>query len=62
LLPALAGRPPSACQRDLILSCLPAVAEVLPLLSGVERLHLSLDVAEEIAPRIGVEGSYPLLG
>lgn len=106
LLPTLAGRLPSARQRDRILSCMgamppsahllyvfglrargsdavrleifgmepaeildylgnlapqtvPRVAEVLPLFEGVERLHLSLDVAEEIGPRIGLEGSFP---
>jgi hypothetical protein len=37
----------------------PAVAEVTPLFEGVERLHLSLDVAGQVLPRIGVEGSFP---
>lgn len=37
----------------------PAVAEITPLFEGVERLHLSLDVAEEVLPRIGIEGSFP---
>jgi hypothetical protein len=37
----------------------PAVAAIVPLFEGVERLHLSLDVAEEVLPRIGIEGSFP---
>jgi hypothetical protein len=36
-----------------------AVAEIASLFAGVERLHLSLDVAEEVLPRIGIEGSFP---
>jgi hypothetical protein len=36
-----------------------AVTEIAPLFAGVERLHLSLDVAEEVLPRIGIEGSFP---
>jgi hypothetical protein len=35
------------------------VEEVLPLFEGVERLHLSFDVADTIQPRIGLEGSFP---
>ena len=36
-----------------------AAAEIASLFEGVERLHLSLDVAEEVLPRIGIEGSFP---
>ena len=36
-----------------------AVAEIVPWFEGVERLHLSIDVAEEVLPRIGIEGSFP---
>jgi len=36
-----------------------AVAEAAPLFEGVERLHLSLDIGEEVLPRIGIEGSFP---
>ena len=38
---------------------LSAAAAVAPFFAGVERLHLSFDVAEEILPRIGIEGSFP---
>lgn len=31
------------------------------LFEGVERIHLSLDLGEEILPRIGIEGSFPRL-
>jgi hypothetical protein len=37
----------------------PEVREITPCFEGVERLHLSLDVGEEIRPRIGIEGSFP---
>jgi hypothetical protein len=36
-----------------------AVADIAPFFEGVERLHLSFDVAEEVLPRIGIEGSFP---
>jgi len=36
-----------------------AVAKVVSLFEGVERLHLSFDVAEAVLPRIGIEGSFP---
>jgi hypothetical protein len=36
-------------------------AEAAALLAGVERLHLSFDLGEEILPRIGIEGSFPKL-
>jgi hypothetical protein len=36
-----------------------AVEPVVPLFEGVERLHLSFDVTEEILPRVGLEGSFP---
>lgn len=38
------------------------VSEITPLFEGVERLHLSFDVAPEgVLPRIGIEGSFPRL-
>ena len=37
----------------------PSAEAVLPLFAGVERLHLSFDLAAEILPRIGIEGSFP---
>ncbi|HEX6861726.1 MAG TPA: hypothetical protein VF414_02865 [Thermoanaerobaculia bacterium] len=38
------------------------VSEITPLFEGVERLHLSFDVAPEgVLPRIGLEGSFPRL-
>lgn len=41
---------------------LPRVSEVAPLFAGVERIHLSFDIAPEgILPRIGLEGSFPRL-
>jgi hypothetical protein len=36
-----------------------AAQEITPCFEGVERLHLSFDVGEEIRPRIGIEGSFP---
>lgn len=36
-----------------------AVEPVAPLFEGIERLHLSFDVTDEILPRIGLEGSFP---
>lgn len=40
----------------------PAISETLPLFAGVERIHLSFDIAPEgILPRIGLEGSFPRL-
>lgn len=39
----------------------PRVAEPASLLAGVERIHLSLDLAAEISPRIGIEGSFARL-
>lgn len=47
------------CLQGLIPEAVPAVEEVLPLFAGVERLHLSFDVAETVQPRIGLEGSFP---
>jgi hypothetical protein len=35
------------------------VEEVAALFEGVERLHLSFDVGDEVLPRIGIEGSFP---
>lgn len=37
----------------------PGIAQVAPLFVDTERLHLSFDVAEEVLPRIGIEGSFP---
>ena len=37
----------------------PEVLRIAPLFDGVERLHLSFDVSEEVLPRIGIEGSFP---
>ena len=34
------------------------VSEVAPLFEGVERIHLSFDIGEEVSPRIGIEGSF----
>lgn len=39
----------------------PRVAEVVPLFSGVERVHLSFDIASTVLPRIGIEGSFSKL-
>ncbi len=38
---------------------IPAIEQVVHLFNGVERLHLSFDVIEEILPRVGLEGSFP---
>lgn len=35
------------------------LAELEPLCSGLERLHLSFDLGPEIGPRVGLEGSFP---
>jgi hypothetical protein len=45
--------------RDRVPATAASAATVLPLFAGVERLHLSFDLAEEILPRIGIEGSFP---
>jgi hypothetical protein len=37
------------------------VADTAALFEGVERIHLSLDLGEEILPRIGIEGSFSRL-
>lgn len=39
----------------------PWVQGAADLFEGVERIHLSLDVGEEVLPRIGIEGSLPRL-
>lgn len=36
----------------------PWVAGEAALFEGVERIHLSLDLGEEVLPRIGIEGSF----
>jgi hypothetical protein len=45
--------------RSMAPEMVPAIEQVAPLFEGVERLHLSFDVTEEILPRIGLEGSFP---
>jgi hypothetical protein len=45
--------------QDMAPEMVPAVEPVASLFEGVERLHLSFDVADKILPRIGLEGSYP---
>jgi len=45
--------------RSLAPEMVPAVEEVSTIFEGVERLHLSFDVTDEILPRIGIEGSFP---
>ncbi len=45
--------------RRLIPERAPAVERVAPLFAGVERLHLSFEVADAVLPRIGIEGSFP---
>jgi hypothetical protein len=56
------GLEPGAIPGFLERISVPKVSEVLPLFEGVERIHLSFDVAPEgILPRIGLEGSFPRL-
>jgi hypothetical protein len=45
--------------RRVAPAVLPEVEAALPLFAGVEWLHLSFDIASEILPRIGIEGSFP---
>ncbi len=45
--------------QDVAPRTVAAAADITPLFEGVERLHLSFDVAEEVLPRIGIEGSFP---
>jgi hypothetical protein len=45
--------------RSILPERVPAIEELIPLFEGVERLHLSFDVTDEILPRIGIEGSFP---
>ncbi len=56
------GLPPQdapAFLADLAPHLAPAVAKAAPLLTGVERPHLSLDIGPEgIGPRTGLEGSF----
>ncbi len=40
-------------------SLVPAARPLLAAFAGAERLHLSLDLAEEVLPRCGIEGSFP---
>ncbi len=37
----------------------PPLAEIAPVFEGIDRPHLSFDIAEEILPRVGLEGSFP---
>ncbi len=37
------------------------VAEAVEIVDGAERIHLSYDVAADVLPRIGLEGSFPRL-
>ncbi|MFL6293735.1 MAG: hypothetical protein ACJ759_22810 [Thermoanaerobaculia bacterium] len=39
----------------------PWVRDAAGLFEGVERIHLSLDLGEEVLPRIGIEGSFSRL-
>jgi hypothetical protein len=45
--------------RDVAPGEVSRVEEIAPLFEGVERLHLSFDVGDEVLPRIGIEGSFP---
>jgi len=48
--------------RRIAPDSVPRIAETAPLFAGVERLHLSFDIAPEGGlPRIGLEGSFPRL-
>jgi hypothetical protein len=45
--------------RDRVPATATSAETVLPLFAGVDRLHLSFDLTEEILPRVGIEGSFP---
>jgi hypothetical protein len=47
--------------RETAPHTLDAVSAVLPLFADTERLHVSLDIGEQISPRVGIEGSYQRL-
>jgi hypothetical protein len=47
--------------RRLAPQTVTAAAEVVPLFTGVDRIHLSLDLTSEVLPRIGIEGSFTRL-
>jgi hypothetical protein len=47
--------------RRLSPETMAAAAEVAPLFTGVDRIHLSLDLTSEVQPRIGIEGSFARL-
>ena len=47
--------------REVAPGALPWVEGAAGLFEGVERIHLSLDLGEEILPRIGIEGSFSRL-
>lgn len=42
-------------------AAIPWVRDTAGLFAGVDRIHLSLDLGEEILPRIGIEGSFARL-
>lgn len=50
----------AAYLRRVAPAAVPAAEEWAPVFAGVERIHLSFDVEEEVLPRIGIEGSFPL--
>jgi hypothetical protein len=45
--------------REVAPGAAAGVAEIAPAFEGVERIHLSFDIAEGIQPQIGLEGSFP---
>jgi hypothetical protein len=45
--------------RRIGLAEIPEVTAAVPVFAGVESLHLSFDIASEVLPRIGIEGSFP---
>lgn len=47
--------------REAAPGALPWVEDAAGLFEGVERIHLSLDLGEEVLPRIGIEGSFSRL-
>ena len=47
--------------KDVAPGAVPWVQDAAGLFEGVERIHLSLDLGEEVLPRIGIEGSFSRL-
>jgi hypothetical protein len=47
--------------KDVAPGAVPWVQDSVGLFEDVERIHLSLDLGEEILPRIGIEGSFSRL-